>query len=214
MSDTSPQQQVDIFANDNRQRHFAELCNALYERELYALGKKAPNNIKLLQRRLSGLPYHIKNAAEYLLDHTAPIEVDIHNGSWQAKQSAKCVVQKHNSEKSQSWFHSHASMGLPVPVYVNDMGIESIELDSIDRIEQDSHRLHVNKHGWFHLDGSFEGEPSHPHQKKVLLLPNKLNLTAACCGHTWNHKGKSVPRALSLRELLLSTKINWKTFKG
>lgn len=214
MSNSTPQQQVDIFANDNRQRHFAELCNALYERELQALGKKAPNNIKLLQRRLSGLPYHIKNAAEYLLDHSAPIEVDVHNGSWQAKQPAKCVVNKKDTEKTESWFHSFASMGLPVPVYVNEIGIESIELDSIDRIEQDNHRVHVNKHGWFNFDGSFDGELSHSHQKKVLLLPNKSNHVAACCGHTWNHKGKAVPRALSLRELLLSTKINWKTFKS
>lgn len=213
MSDTNHQQQVDIFASDQRQRHFAELCNALYERELHSLSKKAPNNIRLLQRRLAGLSYHIKNAAEYLLAHDFPIDVDVHNGSWQAKQAAKCVVSKYNSEKSVSWFESHARMGLPSPICISDMGIQTVELDSVDRIDKDTHQLHFNKHGWFGFDGKYLGEYEHAMQNKTLLIPNKVNITAACCGHSWNHKGKTMPRALSLRELLLSTTINWKTYK-
>ena len=207
-------QQVDIFASDNRQRHFAELCNALYERELFALSQKAPNSVAVLQRRLAGLPYHIKNAADHLLSNTAPISVDIHNASWQAKQPAKCVVVKHDAQKCYSWYHSHSRMGLPVPIYVSDMGLERVELDSIDRIDvEETQRIHVNKHGWFELGGEHQGPPAHNYHLTRLLLPNKANMTAACCGHSWNHKGKTLPRALSLRELLLSTTVNWKNFK-
>ncbi|GAB2697065.1 hypothetical protein [Aliiglaciecola aliphaticivorans] len=213
MSDTNHQQQVDIFASDQRQRHFAELCNALYERELHSLSKTAPNNIRLLQRRLSGLPYHIKNAAEYLLAQDYPIQVDIHNGSWQAKQTAKCVSSKYDPEKTFVWFSNYVRMGLPSPIYMSDMGVETVELDSVDRIDQEQHKLHFNKHGWFNFNGAYLGEYEHSLQSKTLLIPNKSNITAACCGHSWNHKGKTIPRTLSLRELLLSTTINWKTYK-
>ncbi|WP_343858438.1 hypothetical protein [Aliiglaciecola litoralis] len=213
MSDTNSQRQVDIFANDQRQRYFAELCNALYERELQALSQHAPNNLSLLQRRLAGLPYHIKNAAEHLLNHNAPIEVDVHNGSWQAKQAAKCVSSKHDQDKNHAWYHSHVRMGLPVPIYISELGVQTVELDSIDRIDAESHKLHVNKHGWFDYSGQALSQSKSLHYETRLLLPNKANMVAACCGHSWNHRGKSLPRALSLRELLLSTTINWKNFK-
>lgn len=213
MSDSKNQHQVDIFASDHRQRYYAELCNALYERELLSLSQSAPNNVSLMQRRLAGLSYHIKNAAEHLLDHDAPIKVDIHNASWQAKQTTKSVVTRHDKEKCFAWYHANLRMGLPAPIYVSDMGLEQVELDSVDRIDTDNQRVHVNKHGWFDLHGHPEGSPLHAHHKRLLLLPNKVNMVAACCGHSWNHKGKTLPRALSLRELLLSTTINWKTFK-
>lgn len=213
MTNSADQHQVDIFSPNMQQRHFAELCNALYERELHALSKKAPNSISLLQRRLSGLPYHIKNAAEYLLNNAAPIAVDVHNGSWQAKQAAKALITRHDAEKSIAWYASQSKMGLPVPLYINEMGQESIELDSIDRIDLAEHRVHLNKHGWFQFSGEQELLTPIAHNQKVLLKPTKATLTAACCGHTWNHKGRSTPRALSLRELLLSTKINWSQFR-
>ncbi|WJG08612.1 hypothetical protein [Aliiglaciecola sp. LCG003] len=213
MSDSNHQHQVDIFASDQRQRHFAELCNALYERELQALSKNSISNVSLLQRRLAGLSYHIKNAADYFLTQEAPIDVDIHNGSWQAKQAAKSVITRHQANKCQDWLGKHARMGLPVPVFISDMGLETVELDSIDRIDSERKRLHVNKHGWFQFDGQELTSEPKVHCQKTLLLPNKLNITAACCGHSWNHKGRTIPRALSLRELLLATTINWKTYK-
>jgi hypothetical protein len=213
MSDTYSQHQVDIFATDQQQRHFAELCNALYERELQTLSQSTLNNISLLKRRLAGLSHHIKNAAEHLLNHSAPIDVDVHNGSWQAKQAAKCVANKHDQVKNAAWFHSNVRMGLPVPIYISDTGIECLELDSIDRIDSETQRLHVNKHGWFDYHGQPFDDPRHAHHKILLLQPNKANMVAACCGHSWNHKGKTLPRSLSLRELLLSTTINWKNFK-
>ena len=213
MSSNPDAHQVDIFANDQQQLQFAELCNALYERELQSLAHQKANNVGLLQRRLSGLTHHIRRAAEHLLNHQAPIEVDVHNGSWQAKQAAKCVAIKHDTEKTQDWYERYAKMGLVVPVYVMEMGVEHLELDSIDRIDSESSRVHTNKHGWFTVEGSPEKAEQSSMHRKLLLLPNKASMSAACCGHSWNHRGRTQPRALSLRELLLSTTINWKTFR-
>ena len=213
MPNQSNQHQVDIFNPSQQQKSFAELCNALYERELHSLAVAGPKNVSLLQRRLAGLSHHIKNAAENLLNHSAPIDVDVHNGSWQAKQSAKCVANKHDNEKCQLWYTAHSKMGLPVPIYITDMGQQYIELDSIDRIELEDQKLHVNKHGWFALSGESLEISTAKHTAKRLLQPTKNTMVAACCGHSWNHKGKIAPRTLTLRELLLSTTINWKNFR-
>lgn len=207
------QHQVDIFNPNQQQKQFAELCNALYERELQSLAVAGPNNVSLLQRRLAGLSHHIKNAAESLLNHNAPIEVDVHNGSWQSKQSAKCVANKHDSEKCLLWYKAHIKMGLPVPIYVSDLGLQTIELDSINRIELEDGKICVNKHGWFSISGDKLETSDTKHEVRRLLQPTKNNIVAACCGHSWNHKGKIPPRTLTLRELLLSTTINWKNFR-
>jgi hypothetical protein len=106
-------------------------------------------------------------------------------------------------------------LGLCLPVHVSALGVEHIELDSLDRIEAEDKRMHLNKHGWFDFNGNHVGAKSdkvHGVQKR-LLKPSKTLLTAACCGHTWDHKGRSPPRPLSLRELLLSSSINWQNFR-
>lgn len=212
MSSPFNQRQVDIFSNDMQQLQYAELCNALYERELMSLAHSSSTNTSLLKRRLSGLSYHIKRAAEHLLQNSAPIQVDTHNASWQSKQAAKCMVNKISDEKTQLWYKQHIKVGIAVPVYLNEMGIEYFELDSIDRIDTSNLTFHVNKHGWFHFNGQNMLAENQSNYKKLVLQPTKRALIAACCGHTWNHKGRSQPRALSLREILLSTTINWKTF--
>jgi hypothetical protein len=206
------QHQVDIFSNDLQQLQYAELCNALYERELMSLAHSTSTNASLLKRRLSGLSYHIKRAAEHLLQNSAPIQVDTHNASWQSKQAAKCMVNKVSNEKTALWYQQHIKIGIAVPVYLNEMGIEYFELDSIDRIDANNQTFHVNKHGWFHFSGKNLQDDTQDHFKKLVLQPTKGAVTAACCGHSWNHKGRSQPRSLSLREILLSTTINWKTF--
>ena len=206
-------QQTDIFDQDRQQLHFAELCNALYERELLTLSQQRNLQPSLLQRRLAGLSHHIKRAADHLLNNQAPIEIDVHNGSWQAKQAAKCMAAKADADKTATWFSRHAKAGIPVPVYVMHQGMEHIELDSVDRIDSLKKLLHTNKHGWFNFDGSTTYQSSQQLDQKQLLQPAKATMTAACCGHVWNHKGRTQPRALTLRELLLSTTINWKTFR-
>jgi hypothetical protein len=209
--------QTNIFNLAEQYPNVAELCNALYERELFSL---ASSNIKdpiLLKRKLSGLSYHIKNAAEFLINEPTPIEVDVHNGTWKSKQAAKCPAAKlANNEvefsKAEQWFSKHHYRGAVVCIYVNDYGNEHIELDSIDLIPALAGKFHTNKFGWFSFDGTSLEEAKN-HVTWRLVKPNKAILSAACSGHTWNTKGKASPRALSLRELLLSTNINWKTFR-
>jgi hypothetical protein len=211
----SNSQQVDIFSDDRHQLHYAELCNALYERELASLSQQKLNDINLLQRKIAGLRHHIKRAAYSLLQHQSPLQVDVHNASWQAKQAAKCMAKNYVAQKTQQWFSNNIQIGCSVAVHVEQLGCEHIELDSIDRIDLSGNRLHTNKFGWFNIDGEF----SEDIYTKIgvlslrLLKPSKAILTAACCGHKWDHKGKGQQRALSLRELLLSLSINWKTFR-
>lgn len=200
--DTSP-------ASDQR---FSEVCNALYERELMYLSQHGPKQVSLFQRRLAGLSHHIKRAARHLTDNAAPIDVDFHNGSWQAKQAAKSPANRQQIESTASWYSVNAKPGLVVPVRITELDHDYIELDSIDRIQPDTETLHLNKNGWF----NYAGQPEIPREENTasaqLLKPTKPIMAAACCGHTWNHKGKVAPRALTLRELLLSTNIDWKKF--
>ena len=207
-------QQTNIFSEDQRQLYFAELCNALYERELKSLSEQNINNISLLQRKIGGLKHHIKRAAEQLLSNNTHLQIDVHNGSWQAKQAASCMAGKADPVKTFTFFQQSARMGLCVPVHINELTIEHIELDSIDRIELENERVHLNKFGWFCLNGNTtESQPTDIlHTQKRLLKPGKANMSAACCGHSWNHNGRTQPRTLSLRELLLSNTINWSTF--
>ncbi|MBF7072190.1 hypothetical protein ISG33_02080 [Glaciecola sp. MH2013] len=216
MSDQHPSQ-TNIFNLAEQYPNVAELCNALYERELVNLASSNISDPILLKRKLSGLSYHIKNAAEFLINEPTPIDVDVHNGTWKSKQAGKCPATKLLEDeevlgKTEAWFNKHSYHGAVVCIYVNDYGNEHIEFDSIDMLPTPLNKLHTNKHGWFALNGkSLEAQAKHvSHQ---LVKPNKAIVGAACSGHTWNSKGKTSPRALSLRELLLSTNINWKTFK-
>jgi hypothetical protein len=210
-----PAQQTNIFSDDQRHLYFAELCNALYERELHTLSEQKINNVSLLQRKIGGLKHHIKRAADQLLRSSAPLKIDVHNGSWQAKQATNCMAKKFDASKTFTWYQQYARLGLCVPVHVSELATEHIELDSIDRIEIQNERLHLNKFGWFCLNGeTIENQTTDIHRvRKNLLKPGRANISAACCGHSWNHKGRSQPRTLSLRELLLSNTINWLNFR-
>lgn len=216
MSDQQPNQ-TNIFNLAEQFPNVAELCNALYERELLSLATSNISDPSLLKRKLSGLTYHIKNAAEFLINEPTPIEVDVHNGTWKSKQTGKCpaaklVASSEELKKTEAWFNQHHYHGAVVCIYINDYGNEHIELDSIDMFVSPTTKLHTNKNGWFSLDG-LSLEESKNHVTRHLVKPSKAILSAACSGHSWNTKGKASPRALSLRELLLSTSINWKTFK-
>ena len=212
---TPNSQQVDIFSDDQCQLHYAELCNALYERELASLSQQKITSVNLLQRKIAGLRHHVKRAAYSLLQHQSPLQVDVHNASWQAKQAAKPMANKHSADKTQLWFSKDIQVGCCIAIDVKQLGSEHTELDSVDRIDLNNNRLHANKFGWFNINGEF-CEDSY-RQSDIsslrLLKPSKAIFTAACCGHRWDHKGKGQQRALSLRELLLSLSINWKTYR-
>ncbi|GGW72750.1 hypothetical protein [Alteromonas halophila] len=210
VSDTSADQ-ADFFASSGELKHVAELCNALYERELHYLATQGPSQIALLRRRLKGLSHHIRRAAYFLASNDSPISVDVHNASWQARQAAKCPGSQTDAAKTSDWFYRHATPGLVVPVRVTELDRQHIELDSVDRVDKHAQQMHINKYGWF----AFSGAPVEIREmagESWVLKPTKTIMTAACCGHTWNHKGRSLPRALALREMLLSTTINWRHF--
>lgn len=203
-------QQTDIFYLCSKYPNFAELSNALYERELKYLGNSTITDPVLLKRKLKGLTHHIRNLCIQLLDRQAPIAIDVHNASWQVKQSKKCPLATQDPDKTLSWYNADLKEGQIVPVYIEMMGEQHIELDCIDILASD--RLHLNKFGWFSKTGEYFDIV--PKQSKYLLLkPTKSVMSAACGGHRWTPRGITMPRTLSLRELLLSTEINWKTFK-
>lgn len=208
--------QSDIFTELSEQRLFADVCNALYERELMFLAMQNSGQPSLLKRRLGGLTHHVKKAAEYLVANPTPLGVDAHNGSWQFKQALKCPAKNHSPQATQTWFEQKTTVGLPVSVRIKYHDHEHLELDCVDKIDTKNQTLHLNRFGWFSFDGTFiDDETMHSEaniSELVLIKPCKKTMTAACSGHCWNHKGKLSPRALSLRELLLSTLINWKTF--
>lgn len=173
------------------------------------------------------------------MPNPSPLEADTHNGSWFAKQSSKCPGLQHNDQnerdKCQQWYSKHAEYGLVVPVLITNIEGMYIELDSIDMTSQNKTELHLNKSGWFLNTGSAilkassassdirqtSANSDHFTSKEVkhatmhtqvLLKPTKAIMASACCGHMWNYKSKRSPRALSMREMRLSTKINWRNF--
>ncbi|WP_296053759.1 hypothetical protein [uncultured Alteromonas sp.] len=202
--------------SDTSQRTIAELCNALYERELTLIAQQGPNQTSVLRRRIAGLSHHVRRTARFLAARAVPLELDEHNASWQARQAAKNPARNHDGEKNQQWFSEHAKVGLVVPIWVQEFDNEHIELDSIDRVQTENQTLHVNKFGWFDFSGTPVESParyeSKDHITLSLVKPSKAIMTAGCCGHTWNHKGRTSPRTVTLREILLVSTLNWRKF--
>lgn len=207
--------QTSIFHGSEQQLQFAELCNALFEACLTDIANQNTLDLPKLTRRLAGLSHHIKSAAFKLLTIENHLDVDIHNGSWQHKQSRKMPVIDFQDEAMVAWYHKYSCFGLPVPVLVQEFDQFAIELDSIDKMDLSADRIHLNKHGWVELKESSANQSplAKGDTRAILQKPSKTTMTAACCGHRWNHRGVTHPRRLSLRELLLSTSISWKNFR-
>ncbi|GGF74687.1 hypothetical protein GCM10011338_28430 [Alteromonas lipolytica] len=188
----------------------------MYERELLTLAQQGPNQLNLLRRKIAGLSHHVNRTARFLATGSVPLELDEHNASWQARQAAKSPARTGDEEKNLSWFSEHAKVGLVVPVRVQEFDNEHIELDSIDRVQHENQTLHVNKFGWFDFAGIPVESPArfstNANIKLTLVKPSKAIMTAACCGHSWNHKGRISPRTLTLREIMLASTLNWRTF--
>jgi hypothetical protein len=192
------------------QQIFAELSNALYERELTRLSQDSELNAELLKKRLGSMSFYIKKAAEHISELYTPLDLDSQNGSWISAQSVKPHSLKIQQDKTELFYTEHAKMALVIPISVSHYGIEQIVLDTIDEIDLENGQVHCNEHGWFKLSG---------HQKvdsniyyKLLLKPNKAIMAAACCGHQWLNQRRTSPRLLSLREMLLASRINWQHF--
>ena len=181
--------QSDIFTELSEQRLFADVCNALYERELMFLAMQNSGQPSLLKRRLGGLTHHVKKAAEYLVANPTPLGVDAHNGSWQFKQALKCPAKNHSPQATQTWFEQKTTVGLPVSVRIKYHDHEHLELDCVDKIDTKNQTLHLNRFGWFSFDGTFiDDETMHSEaniSELVLIKPCKKTMTAACSGHCW-----------------------------
>lgn len=189
-----------------------ELVNALYQREVVRLAKLPNASALALQKTLSSLPHYIDRAARLLLATDNPLQLDTCNGSWLAKQPKQIASSWCDELACQAFYHSHGQLGLVVPVLVELQGIQAIYLDSLDEIAGQT--LHCNQFGWFSLAGQpvpesdLDSQPS----TRQLLKPQKSLFVSACCGHQWINRHPTLPRLLSLREMLLATQISWKNF--
>lgn len=188
---------------------YTELCNALYERELLRLSKMTEAELPQLPRQLASLPFYIRKAAQRILKVQSPLLLDSQNASWFAPQAASCPLNRQRPDQIARFFEKAAKPGILVPVYQEQLGVERIVLDSVDEVDHQGQRLHCNQHGWF----AFAGTPLSPENAdNFLLQPVKVVMTACCCGHQWSNQKRTSPRVLSLRELLLTTGLNWKNF--
>lgn len=188
---------------------YTELCNALYAREMQGLAHLTPEYFVSLQARLASLPFYIPKAASYILQQQSPLSLDSQNASWFSRQAGVCPARKQQADPIAQFYQKAAKPGLIVPVYITRLAQESILLDSIDEVDYARQQIHCNEHGWF----AFSGTPLQAENSdKFLLKPDKAIMTAACCGHQWLKSDKNTPRTLSLRELLLASRLNWRNF--
>ncbi|ARD43372.1 hypothetical protein A3Q33_03025 [Colwellia sp. PAMC 21821] len=213
-----------LWQSEQQSSDFAELCNALYERELMTLARNEYSSVAGLQSRIKSLPHYVKRTAFALLNAQTPLELDIQNASWSAKQvSALPSISQLSAYNDNviAWYRGQALVhGLVVPIALKS----HIVLDSIDRIDREKQRFRTNVYGWFYLTDNdtpngatkfdkSEVKPEVNRHSVNLLKPTKKIMTAACAGHCWKNSRKSQPIMPSLRELLLSCTINWRNFK-
>lgn len=218
--------QASLWQIQQQTPEYAELCHALYEREISALAQIESNSVVSLQHRLKSLPYYINRTADLMTRVQSPLELDIQNATWSTKQAKKMPLAGQTPEQVWQWYQSfNFSTGLVVPVALSD----HIVLESIDRIDTDNQRFRGNRYGWFD-----QARVASPAADDVQLLkPTKRAMMAACAGHCWTPSvllskpttntalsqsqgdkvNKLQPVLPSLRELLLSCAINWQNFR-
>ena len=198
-------EQTSLWQGDYQSADFAELCNALYERELRQLSALPVSSVQAIQGRIKSLPHYIKRTAYSMLQAQTPLALDVQNASWSAKQSLQVPLSGQALYSVNKWYQSISlNHGLVVPIATPS----TILLDSIDRVDNDNQRFRTNAHGWFYLE---QNEKNNTNIQ--LLKPNKRVMTAACCGHSWLNNQRANPSIPCMRELLLSCAINWRNFK-
>ena len=88
--------QVSIWQQHQQDSSYAEICNALYERELRILSQAELPTAIAVQSRLKSLPYYINRTA-YLMSHhqdESPLQLDVQNASWSIKQINSTLLQR------------------------------------------------------------------------------------------------------------------------
>lgn len=200
-------EQVSFWQEQEQLPELAELCCALYERELKLLTGLDNNAVSVLQLqgRIKSLPYYVKRTAYLMAQASSPLELDVQNATWSAKQASNLPISGQDLREVNTWYLSLTIVpGLVVPVATST----HIVLDSIDRIDHNNRRLRTNLHGWFDLTAD-----RNENDNTRLLKPNKRVMTAACTGHAWLNNHKTNPVIPTLREMLLSCSIDWRNFK-
>lgn len=201
--------QTSFWQDNQYPSRYAELCNALYERELSILASTGLTDVAGLQRRLKSLPYYIKRTADLMTHCQCPLELDTVNGSWFCKQNIKMPIAGQDSASVWRWYLGiNLQPGLVVPVALENR----IILDCVDRLDKNGQGFRTNFCGWFKAETGLNVEAKTT-EKFHLLKPNKKVMMAACSGHCWQNQRKVQPIMPSLRELLLSCSINWRNFK-
>lgn len=201
-------EQVSFWQEQEQLPELAELCCALYERELKLLVGLDNNAFAMLQGRIKSLPYYVKRTAYLLAQTNSPLDLDVQNATWSAKQALSMPLSGQEIANVNAWYLSlNLVPGLVVPVATPT----HIVLDSIDRIDQKNSRFRTNLHGWFSL--TTDNSDSSDNENLRLLKPNKRVMTAACTGHAWLNEHKINPVIPTLREMLLSCAIDWRNFK-
>jgi hypothetical protein len=199
---TGDAQQAELWQSDAKKVLYAQLCNAFYQREAQRLA--AEPDAERLRRQLKSLPYYIERAATIVAHAATPFKLDPQNGSWLAKQ--KLSPPEYNQQTNELFYQAYAKVGLIIPVLVSCNEQIRVRIDSLDQVSDN--KLHCNELGWFDFSGQ-----GHQQRHVKLLTPSKAVLTAACCGHQWQHSKRCTPRVLSLREMLLAGNINWRNVK-
>lgn len=213
--------QTSLWQANKQNNDFAEICNALYERELRLLANAEISNVQSVQGRLKSLSYYINKTANLMTNvneqGSTPLALDVQNATWSAKQSSQLPLSGEEDDVILAWYLEQLNkqkkllLGLVIPVLVEG----HIILDCIDGVDTDNSRLRTNVSGWFSLTPIKE-QITQSQNSQRLLKPNKRVMMAACAGHRWQpcqSKTKLRPAIPSLRELLLSCAINWKNFK-
>ncbi|XQW84110.1 hypothetical protein ACOYR1_13315 [Thalassotalea piscium] len=198
-------EQVSFWREQEQLPELAELCCALYERELKLMACADIHSLSSLQGKIKSLPYYVKRTAHLMTEVKSPLKLDIQNATWFAKQGGNMPLAGQDITMISAWYSSIGLVpGLVIPIATNT----HIALDSIDRVDNENKRFRTNAHGWFSLSVD-----ELDHSSIRLLKPNKRVMTAACAGHAWLNDHKTNPVIPTLRELLLSCAIDWRNFK-
>ncbi len=84
---------------------FAELCNALYQREISIIAKSDYISASAVQARLQSMSYYITRTAHAMVhvisQEHSPLLLDTQNASWSAKQSTKIPLAGQHTEREQ-----------------------------------------------------------------------------------------------------------------
>ena len=201
-------EQATLWQEQQQSNQFAELCSALYERELMIVANLKSDNAKAIQAKLKSLPYYVQKTAHQMINSatSGPLDLDSQNATWSTKQSRAMPLAGQNDEDVSHWYQqTPLKVGLVLPIKRDNC----ILLDCIDRVDMNGEntlRFRTNVFGWFSTEDLTKDNIE-------LLKPTKKVMSAACAGHSWQSNGPCRPIIPSLRELLLSCTINWGNLK-